>query len=553
VELKLNSSSLKKNAICFIKNFFFSAQNSVVFVSMERDMAEKGGQNGRLVLGMRRLMAGAILCCLSGAVLVVVGGKSGSKGRLLEQQVVMAEKQVVGGSTALVGYPADGLDRNVDMGYGPTAEWKAFPIEGLNVGYPKLQSSFESEHFEPQKGLPPIGFNPAGKEGWDGKLPVEPVRENEVNHPLKLDPFERLPALEQANISKATAEAAAKVAKEAYAGGGKEKAKDAAPAPAGETPAATPKSPSQAVVSKGLNQLAGLQRTAAALTSEAKAAVDALNQAERRVAQEHTHETQQQQQAQQQQQQQLLQEPESPAAAAEAGSPESLAHKSDRRDVERAALEDAKREVDEALRRLAAKHQSLRQAPREGEQAPAAAEKNAIQKKIARAQQAIYDRFDREYKAAVGKTHQQLTQRPGDATHRGTQKLWIGVKDPDDEYEQDAEGERNDQGDVPRHESREDVMRYIQKYNKLPEPNPMASNPNYIPTSGPLERATIVRDVPARNWPLVGQIGHTHSWPFLRYDKDLVIQGEDPVVAPASCGDDPISVDCTGITNTLHI
>jgi hypothetical protein len=339
------------------------------------------------------------------------------------------------------------------------------------------------------------------------------------------------------------------VAKEAYAGGGKEKAKEAAPAPVGEAPAPTPKSTSQAVVSKGLNQLAGLQRTAAALTSEAKAAVDALNQAELRVAQVHTHETQQQQQAQQQQQQQ---QPESPAAAAEAGSPESHAHKSDRRDVERAALEDAKREVDEALRRLAAKHQSLRQAPREREQAPAAAEKNAIQKKIALAQQAIYDRFDREYKAAVGKTHQQLTQRPGDATHRGTQKLWIGVKDPDDEYEEDAEGERNDQGDEPRQESREDVMRYIQKYNRPPEPNPMASNPNYIPTSGPLERATIVADVPARNWPLVGQIGHTHSWPFLRYDKDLVIQGEDPVVAPASCGDDPISVDCTGITNTLR-
>jgi len=69
---------------------------------------------------------------------------------------------------------------------------------------------------------------------------------------------------------------------------------------------------------------------------------------------------------------------------------------------------------------------------------------------------------------------------------------------------------------------------------------------SYIATSGPIERASIVKDVPIRNWPVIGQYGHTHAWPYVAMDGDLVMQNEDPVVGPRNCADDPIAVDCTG-------
>ena len=144
------------------------------------------------------------MCGLAGAALVVTsGGRSRAAG--------LAE------SGAWKTFPAMVLDKNA---------WKPFPLAGQNERYRQIAGAlgpaFEAGPFSDAGSLPPIGFDRAPPEGWNGSLPAEPIRENEAHHGLVARPFARLPAVEQANISKIHALEAAEVAKKAYSGEGEE-------------------------------------------------------------------------------------------------------------------------------------------------------------------------------------------------------------------------------------------------------------------------------------------------------------------------------------------
>jgi hypothetical protein len=427
--------------------------------------------------------------------------------------------------------------------------WKPFPVPGLNTGYTKLAAAFEAGHFDAAPRLPKIGFDKMPSIGWNGTLPVEPVRENEVNHGFVEKPFERLPAPLQANISAAHALEAAEVAQKAFSGGGggaeegevlndggvKGEAQEQRPA----------ESPAAAKAVKGEGMLTSLQKTAEALTTKAEEAVNAFKQAERRISND-------KQRAQRANIQSDWQRDEEATFAHQAQSTGPLPGEDARKDIpkafaksgapethasEEAALLSAKRMVDSALRRLASKKERLQQG-REGEvddgergEGEGEREGDQVKEQLSHAQQALYDKYQREYYAALRHTEEREFPH---FEERETPKTWgVGFHDEARRQALDLSGGgvrqikvEHDAGDV------------------------MAANWKHvsaIPTSGPFERATIVKDVPVRIWPMVGQYGHTHSWPYVAMNGDLVAQNEDPPVAPSKCADDPISVDCTGV------
>jgi hypothetical protein len=479
-------------------------------------MVNDGRSSRETVEGrLRKLATGALMCGLAGAALAAVHSSEGDQGG-------------AAGRSVLTVFAEDGLAQTLPV---PGAMWTAYPLPGMNVGYPKMAPAFESGKFNPGR-LRPIDFDTA-PDGWNGTLPVEPIRENEVNHPLALNPFERLPAAEQANISAQHALEAAEVAKKAYSGGGEdgedaqgEEEDAAAGEPASAPPAAATPAAAKAVGGKGM--LAALQKSAASLTAKAEAAVNALNQAELKIAQKQKQQTLQQQDTQQQNRKDgtRMADERRPAQQDEARehtARSSSANSSDQDDSERAALLAAKQEVDDALQRLAHKHQSLHQTERDkrDEREGDREGEDDVQQKMARAQRSIYDRYLDEYQNAVHHTEEQAetTTEFSDAGRK--QSL----------HSADAPVQSLDTRDA-----KEIARRW--------------KRTSYIATSGPIERATIVKDVPIRNWPLVGQYGHTHAWPYVAMDGDLVVQNEDPVVGPKNCADDPISVDCTGLPSS---
>ena len=382
-----------------------------------------------------------------------------------------------------------------------------------------------------------MGFWPV-REDWNGTLPAlldPPLRENEVKHPLTLRPYEHLTAVDQANISATHALEAAEVAKKAFAGG---EGETEAPAAEGETAAP----PAAAKTTAGTRMLAVLERKAATLTEEAQDAVKALNHAELKMASK---------QMQSQKQAHYLSEYQAavhktakaaayalPRAAKRAvdlsrrdDGRESAGGVDDARARDRAVLLAAKREVDAALQHLAAKHEALgsgqtEQRGAQGEQGAEDGGEEVVQRRIARAQRRIYDHYMDEYKAAVHHTEE------GDAPLAGF-RATSTVRS-----QSLAAGGAGGDGSGGRRQALnyQDAGAIAAKWKHR----------SYIATSGPMERASIVKSVPIRNWPLVGRYGHTHTWPYVAMDGDLVMQNEDPVVSPENCADDPIAVDCTG-------
>ena len=266
---------------------------------------------------LRRAAAAVLMCALVGAALVAA--RSGSAG----------------------GAPLEAL----------AAVWKPFPVQGLNVAYSSLPPSFEAGSFDAGR-LPKIGFStvPAGE--WDGKLPAVPVRENEKNHPLSLAPFERLPAVQQANISAAHAMAAAEVAASAYTG--EEGGEEAGAGVEGEDQVDAAMRAQTTSASGRKAALKLLEKSAFALTAKAEAAMKAVEQAEVRIEQQ---EQPGRRQMQRTHTQLVKRGPDN------FPKPRSISRGSlwggDSREA--GALLAARREVDRALQHIAEKHNRLRQ------------------------------------------------------------------------------------------------------------------------------------------------------------------------------------------------
>ena len=203
----------------------------------------------------------------------------------------------------------------------------------------------------------------------------------------------------------------------------------------------------------------------------------------------------------------------------------------------------ARRQVDDALRRIADKHRGQQRARPsllrhgqdgdgrrtrdedgrrtrdEDEQAGGRQGADSVRQKMSRAARDIYKHYEVEYEDAV-KQMQRPSEEPG--ARRPTA---FSSPKARQQVLQSAGGRSARRGAAREY-----------------------------PTTGPLERATSVRDVRFRTWPLVGQYGHTHSWPYVAMDGDMVVQNEDPVVAPTDCEQDPISVECTGdVPAALHV
>ena len=526
-----------------LQSNYLHEQSLVLYWEMA-DTEDGGGVLWARVV-LRRIAAGGLLCGLAGAAVAVGSDASGTAG----QRAWLAQLGSQWSSE-------DGLRDSA-----PASMWRPFSVQGLNVGYSKLAPAFEAGALEAPPGslalrvqpsrlacagaadrfwslgrLPSVGFWPV-REDWNGTLPAfldPPLRENEVKHPLTLRPYEHLSAVDQANISATHALEAAEVAKRAFAGGEGEKA--ATPAAEGET-----FPPAAAKTTAGTRMLAVLERTAATLTEEAQDAVKALNQAKLKMAlkqaQKQAHYVSEYQGA--------VHKTEEAAAhalpraakravdlARHGDGRESAGGAGDARARDRAMLLAAKREVDAALQHLAAKHKALRsgQTEQRGEQGEQGAEdggeEEEVQRRIARAQRRIYDHYMDEYQAAVHHTEERaapLAEFRASSTVR-SQSLAAGGAGGD------GSGGR----------------RQALNYQDAGVIAAKWKHRSYIATSGPMERASIVKSVPIRNWPLVGQYGHTHSWPYVAMDGDLVMQNEDPVVSPENCADDPIAVDCTG-------
>jgi hypothetical protein len=371
------------------------------------------------------------------------------------------------------------------------------------------------------------------------QLPVEPVRENEENHPLTLQPFERLPAVEQANISGVHALAAAEVA--ANAVGGETSGEAAESGVEGESgegstedegeaagPVAQAGTGAPTLSAPGRKRaLKALEKSALALTAKAEAAMQAVDRAELRIEQE------QEQLAPSQRQGQHTHTADRKPEDLGMSGPVSLSATGNTDSKEEAALLVARRQVDDALRRIADKHRGLQrgaQPPAQGllrqgalggkaartrkidddEQAGEREGTESVERKMSRAARDIYRHYEVEYEDAVKQSHSPSEAGQARATAFSSPK------------------------------ARQQSLQAAGRHSSL------SSAARDYPTSGPLERATSVRDVRFRTWPLVGQYGHTHSWPYVAMDGDLVVQNEDPVVAPTDCAQDPISVECTG-------
>jgi len=517
---------------------------------------------------LRRIATGALLCGLASAAALIATGRGSAIREALEDTRRPSWETL-------------------------QLPWKPFPLAGYNKNYPKLALAFEAGQLHAPPGrLPPLGFDTAPAEGWDGLLPVEPLKENQVNYPLTLKPFERLPAAEQANISAVHALEAAEVAKNAYSGDGDEQkgleqdqegaegpaaAQNAAKAVRGkgmlaallkgdggdeqdqegvEGPAAVP---AAAKAVRGQWMLAALQKIAAALTAKALAAVNELNQAEMRIehrkpqvlrqkenknAKEHTKRVSEDSNTHKYSLGSEEEQPEIRQSSREAlrkiryekeykvavhKTQETMesedAYSSYPESSEREALLAAKREVDNTLRRLADRHQSLQYVKsdlQEGEWEG----KEDVEKRMSRAQKTIYSRYENEYQTAVHDTEEQVDPRD-------KQRHTFVDAARKQSLQERRVREMREQATHMR-----DAKQIQDKWNHVSD----------IPQTGPLQRASIVKDVPIRNWPMVGQYGHTHSWPFVAMNSDLVMQNQDPVVAPTDCADDPISVDCTGMS-----
>jgi len=519
---------------------------------------------------LRRIATGVLLCGLASAAALIATGRGSAIREALEE-------------TRRPSWETRQLP------------WKLFPLAGYNSNYPKLALAFEVGQLRAPPGrLPPLGFDTAPAEGWDGLLPVEPLKENEVKYPLTLKAFERLPAAEQANISAVHALEAAEVAKNAYSGDGGEQKGLEQDQEGAEGPAAAPNAakavrgkgmlaallkgdggdeqdqegvegpaaaPAAAKAVRGQGMLAALQKIAAALTAKALAAVNELNQAEMRIEhrkpqvlrqkekknakeQEHTKRVREDSDTHKYLLGSEEEQPEIRQRSREASrkiryekeykvavhkTQETMesedAYSSFPESSEREALLAAKREVDNALRRLADRHQSLQYVKsdlHEGEWEG----KEDVEKRMSRAQKTIYSRYENEYQTAVHDTEEQVDPRDKerDTFVDATRKQSLQERRVREMHEQATH--------------MRDAQQIQDKRNHV----------SYIPQTGPLQRASIVKDVPIRNWPMVGQYGHTHSWPFVAMNSDLVMQNQDPVVAPTNCADDPISVDCTGMS-----
>ena len=476
---------------------------------------------------LRQRVAGCLLCGLAGAVLVVTsGGRSRAAG--------LAE------SGAWKTFPAMVLDKNA---------WKPFPLAGQNERYRQIAGAlgpaFEAGPFSDAGSLPPIGFDRAPPEGWNGSLPAEPIRENEAHHGLVARPFARLPAVEQANISKIHALQAAEVAKKAYSGEGEEVG-DKGEAEEGAGSDEAPEAEARAVdYSRTQLRLPQQHRQTALRTRVGGPRPD--RDSEEAIQ---TRGLQQEMWLAQQKRERALRlddkerwRRDEAASLSRQDVPRSAAP-----DSERAALLEAKRVVDRALRRLADKHKALERSARARDSDFHAGEGGVaygVAGSLAEARRKVYRHFAREYQAALRQTDEGFTPRrfekretpPVMAQARTRREGSLAsVADAASAgggvgFSDDAPLEVLQQRSAHVSDAREVARRFARV--------------SHIPKSGELERASIVRDVPARNWPLVGQYGHTHAWPYVAMDGDMVTQNEDPV-APTDCVTDPIAVDCTG-------
>ena len=193
--------------------------------------------------------------------------------------------------------------------------------------------------------------------------------------------------------------------------------------------------------------------------------------------------------------------------------------------------------MDRALQHIAEKHNRLRQpqmspddADQRGEEMTGGGED---ERRFSQAAREIYQHYETEYKDALTQNHE----------HEADSRASSSTLPREAEFRSPSARQQllQSSGTDQNRPSLRDVHR-----------NDVFSRASDLPTSGPLERARSVKDVRLRNWPLVGQYGHTHAWPYVAMDGDLVIQNQDPVAGPKNCVDDPIAVDCTGMLPCRH-